>query len=389
MSAEQVLRALVIKQLNGFSYDELSFHLADSKCYRTFCHFGALDKTPGRATLQENIKRLAPSTMEKLHEALVLHARAIGMEDGKRIRIDCTVTESNIHAPSDSSLLWDTTRTLTSLLRKSKGYGVTFSDHTKKAKRRWIEVQNAGLMERRLPGYRDLITIAKTSCDEALTAVKLLEKKEERDARAATLARKLRHYEWLGRRVIDQTERRVFQGESVPAAEKVVSIFEPHTDIIVKSRRDTEYGHKICLSAGVSGLFTDCVIERGNPADTTLATRTIDRHIALSAVAPEQVALDGGFASRNNLKEAKARGVKDVAFSKRCGLQIKEMVRNESTYKVLRHFRAGMEGLISFLKRVVGLERCTWRGQISFDVYILSSVVTANLLLLARHALGT
>jgi IS5 family transposase len=389
MTAEQVLRVLMIKQLNGFSYEDLSFHLADSKCYRTFCRFGALDKTPGRSTLQENIKRLTPDTLQKLQEALVLKGRKSAIEDGKRIRIDCTVTESNIHAPSDSSLLWDTTRKLTSLMKNGKSFGVTCSDHTRKAKRRWVEIQNAGRMERRIPAYRDMIALAEGACNEALKAASLLRKRRDGNSRAARIATQLEHFEWLGRRVIDQTERRVLKEESVPASEKVVSIFEPHTDIIVKSRRDTEYGHKICLAAGASGLITDCVIERGNPADVTLTTRMIDHHIALFETAPEQVALDGGFASRKNLTEAKERGVKDVAFSKRCGMQIKEMVRSESTYNALRHFRAGVEGLISFLKRVVGLERCTWSGTASFDAYVLSSVATANLLLLARHALVT
>jgi len=388
MTAEQVLRSLFIKQLNGFSYEELSFHLADSTCYRAFCRFGALEKTPGRSTLQENIKRLSPETLQKVHQSLVLHARSVGMEEGSRIRVDCTVTESNIHQPTDSSLLWDTTRKLTSLLKKARTYGATFSVHTRKAKRRWVEIQTAGRMERRIPAYRDLLEVTKATCDDALRVAVLLEKKPAKYKRAAKLARQLREFEGLGRRVIDQTERRVLREESVPASEKVVSIFEPHTDIIVKSRRGTEYGHKICLATGSSCLITDCVIERGNPGDVTLTTTMIDRHGALFGTVPEQVAFDGGFASRNNLSELKERGVKDIAFSKRCGMQITEMVRDASIYRALKRFRAGIEGMISFLKRVVGLERCTWRGFASFEAYMLSSVATANLLLLARHALG-
>jgi IS5 family transposase len=168
----------------------------------------------------------------------------------------------------------------------------------------------------------------------------------------------------------------------------VVSIFEPETDIIVKSRRGTEYGHKICLVTGASGLVIDCVVERGNPADVTLTTGMIDRHIKRFGSAPEQAALDGGFASKDNLSALKERGVKDVAFSKRCGMQILEMVRSTSIYRALRYFRAGIEGMISFLKRVVGLERCTWKGLASFQAYVLSSVATANLLLLARHQIA-
>ena len=388
MTAEQVLRVLFIKQLNGFSYEELSFHLADSTCYRAFCRFGALEKTPGRSTLQENIKRLSPETLQKVQNALVLYGRSMGMEDGSRIRVDCTVTESNIHEPTDSSLLWDTTRKLTSILKKARKYGATFSVRTRKAKRRWVEIQTAGRMEKRVPAYRDLIEVTKATCDDALRTAESLDKKATKHKSAAKLALQLREFEALGRRVIDQTERRVLREETVPASEKVVSIFEPHTDIIVKSRRGTEYGHKICLATGSSSLITDCVVERGNPADVTLTTTMVDRHVALFGAAPEQAAFDGGFASRSNLSELKGRGVKDIAFSKRCGMQITQMVRDASIYRALKHFRAGIEGMISFLKRVVGLERCTWRGFASFEAYVLSSVATANLLLLARHALG-
>ena len=388
MTAEQVLRVLFIKQLNGFSYEELSFHLADSTCYRAFCRFGALEKTPGRSTLQENIKRLSPETLQKVQNALVLYGRSMGMEDGSRIRVDCTVTESNIHEPTDSSLLWDTTRKLTSILKKARKYGATFSVRTRKAKRRWVEIQTAGRMEKRVPAYRDLIEVTKATCDDALRTAESLDKKATKHTSAAKLALQLREFEALGRRVIDQTERRVLREETVPASEKVVSIFEPHTDIIVKSRRGTEYGHKICLATGSSSLITDCVVERGNPADVTLTTTMVDRHVALFGAAPEQAAFDGGFASRSNLSELKERGVKDIAFSKRCGMQITQMVRDASIYRALKHFRAGIEGMISFLKRVVGLERCTWRGFASFEAYVLSSVATANLLLLARHALG-
>jgi IS5 family transposase len=306
------------------------------------------------------------------------------MEDGSRIRVDCTVTESNIHEPTDSWLLWDTTRKLTCLLKKARKYGATFSVHTRKAKRRWVEIQTAGRMEMRVPAYRELLEVTKATCEDAHRNATLLEKKA---AKHKQLAVRLQEFERLGRRVIDQTERRVLREESVPASAKVVSIFEPHTDIIVKGRRGTEYGHKICLATGKS-LITDCRVERGNPADVTLATLMIDRHAALFGVVPEQAAFDGGFASRNNLSELKERGVKDVAFSKRCGMQITEMVRDASIYRALKHFRAGIEGVISFLKRVVGLERCTWRGFASFEAYVLSSVATANLLLLARHALG-
>jgi len=389
MTAEQVLRVLIIKQLNGYTYDELSFHLCDSTCYRAFCRMGILDKAPSRSTLQENIKRLQPKTMEKIQLALVKHAQEIGMEDGERLRIDCTTTECNIHEPTDSSLLWDVTRKLTTLMKRGRMHGITFHDRRRRAKRRWVAIQYAGTMERRAPIYRELIALAGTTCEEALQAAALLEKRAAKMASVQKLAVELREYAALGRRVIDQAQGRVLEQENVPAAEKVVSIFEPHTDIIVKGRRSTEYGHKICLATGRSGLITDCVVQAGNPADVTLAPEMIDRHRAHFGAVPREAAFDGGFASRQNLATLKERGVKEVMFSKLCGLEMSDLTSSLSVYRALRHFRAGVEASISFLKRVVGLERCTWRGQVSFGVYVLSSVVTANLLLLARHRLAT
>jgi IS5 family transposase len=188
--------------------------------------------------------------------------------------------------------------------------------------------------------------------------------------------------------VLSQTERRVFRGESVPASEKIVSIFEPHTDIIIKDNRETEYGHKICLTTGASALVTDVVVEKGNPADCTLATKMIERHKEAFGTAPRQASFDGGFATRTNLDEIKALGVKDVAFHKRRGIEVEQMTSSQRVYKKLRAFRAGIEGSISFLKRVFGLERCTWRSFDSFRAYVHASVLACNLLVAARHVLA-
>jgi IS5 family transposase len=134
------------------------------------------------------------------------------------------------------------------------------------------------------------------------------------------IAAELRHFAKLGTQVVDQTRRRVIEGESVPVNDKLVSIFETHTDILVKGRRQVEYGHKICLATGRSGLILDCRITDGNPADSTLAQGMIERHIGHYGKAPRQVAFDGGFASKDNVHRIKELGVQDVAFSKRCGI---------------------------------------------------------------------
>jgi IS5 family transposase len=204
---------------------------------------------------------------------------------------------------------------------------------------------------------------------------------------ANALAAELEHYLPLVELVISQTERRVIAGEKVPASEKIVSIFEDHADVIVKDRRETYYGHKVFLTTGKSGLFLDCVIASGNPADSSQAIAMIERQEKLYEQPPRQAAFDGGFASKDNLITIKSIGVDDVAFSKKRGLQVLDMAKSSWVYRRLRDFRAGIEGMISFLKRCFGLDRCTWRSLESFRSYVWGSIVSANLLLMTRHAM--
>jgi IS5 family transposase len=143
------------------------------------------------------------------------------------------------------------------------------------------------------------------------------------------------HYLPLIARVIDQSERRVLHGQAVPANEKLVSLFEPHADIIVKGARDVQYGHKINLVTGKSGLILDIVIEAGNPADAERFLPMLDRHIARCGTPPRQIAADGGYASRDNLTEAKGRGVTDVAFHKKRGLAVADMTKSAWVYRKL------------------------------------------------------
>ena len=185
-------------------------------------------------------------------------------------------------------------------------------------------------------------------------------------------------------RIIGQTERRVLHGETVAANEKIVSLFEPHADIIVKGGREVQYGHKLNLTTGRSGLILDLVIEAGNPADSERFLPMLNRHIGFYGEAPRQTAADGGFASRHNLGEAKALGVRDVAFHKKAGLRVTDMVKSNWVYRKLRNFRAGIKSDISCLKRAFGLARCVWRGLDHFRAYVWSSVLAYNLARFAR-----
>lgn len=232
MTAEQVLRVLVLKQMNGFSYQELSFQLASNFCYQAFCRFGAFDSPPKRSTLQQNLKRLSPETLEQINLAIIEHARTEGVEHGQKVRFDCTTVETNIHEPADSTLLWDTVRVLDRLLRRAaEEFGTLCTRHVRVAKRRMVAIMNAGTMKKRVPIYRDLIKATSKTIAYAETVAAELKAKVFEDIKTAILAdataAELLRFAMLGRQVVDQTRRRVLDSESVPADEKIVSSSNP------------------------------------------------------------------------------------------------------------------------------------------------------------------
>jgi len=386
MTAEQVVRAAIVKQLYGYSYEQLSFRLADSLSIQRFC------RTDGRmfckSVLCSTIKMLQFETLEQINAMVLLYAKEQKIEDGKKVRIDCTVTESNIHRPSDSSLLWDGVRVLTRLLIKSREYvcDLAFVDHRRVAKARMLSIDNAKNEKVRRRWYKDLIGIAEKTVGYAQKAIERLHGCA--DVLAMAVVCQMREYVGLVEKVIAQTRGRVIEGKRVPAGDKLVSIFEPHTDIIIKDRRDTHFGHKLCLSTGASQMITDCVILEGNPADVTLVETMLNRHEHLYDQVPRKVAMDGGFASKENLQKAKELNISDVCFAKKRGLQVSDMCRSQWVYNQLRRFRAGVEAGISFLKRCFGLDRCTWKGHDSFKSYVWASIIAANLLILARKQIA-
>lgn len=393
LAAEQVLRIGILKQLTGQSYEALAFSLVDSSTYRAFCRIGFDQKPMKKSRLQKNIKRVKAETWEAINKMTVLKAKQSGIEEGTKARTDCTVVETNIHHPNDSSLLGDCVRVLTRLMRKAKEkFGLKFTNHRLRAKRRVLGISNAKSMKQRMPLYQDLILVTEATVGDATDIAEQLGSVSCETvmdgALADGIAAELKHFVPLSERVLEQTKRRVLDGETVPAAEKLVSIFEPHTDIIIKGARDIQYGHKVCLTTGASALVTDIVVESGNPSDSTLATKMVARHEKLFGKVPRQVVFDGGFAARENVADIKQMGVKDVVFHKRRGIEVEEMASSKRVYKKLRAFRAGIEATISFLKRSFGLARCTWRSLDSFRAYTQSSVLACNLLVVARHLIA-
>jgi IS5 family transposase len=335
--------------------------------------------------LHRTISAIRAETWEAINRILLASARQEKVETGKVVRLDSTVAAALMHEPSDSSLLWDAVRVMVRLLKAADALvgGLAWRNHRRAAKKRARAIEYARDRAKRVQHYRQLIKLTRATlayADQAATQVW-----QAPDPMAVALWQaEFRHYRPLIEGIIGQTERRVLRGEAVAANEKIVSLFEPHADIIVKGGREVQYGHKLNLTTGRSGLILDLVIEAGNPADSERFLPMLKRHIAFYGEAPRQTAADGGYASRQNLSEAKALGVCDVAFHKKAGLRIKDMVKSNWVYRKLCNFRAGIESDISCLKRAYGLARCVWRGLDHFRAYVWSSVVAYNLTLFAR-----
>ena len=387
LPAESVLRCALLKQYRQLSYQELAFHLSDSASFQAFAR---LPQTlfPKKSVLQKTISVIQPATWERINQRLLVDAKKEKVELGKKIRIDSTVTETTIHAPTDSSLLWDSVRVMVRLLKEaqaiSSGPAIEFCNHQRLAKKRARDIIYTRGKDKKARLYRDLLK-ATTHTVAYLEQAKItLALTSAASLQAEQWHAQVEHYKPLIKQVIDQTQRRVFQGERVPVGDKIFSIFETHSDMIIKGSRDIQYGHKLNLSSGKSGLILDVVIESGNPVDTDRLLPMLHRHIEHYAAAPRQLAVDGGYASKANLDAAKALGVEDVAFHKKRGLSIEAMVKSQWVYRQLRNFRAGIEAGISCLKRAYGLARCTWKGLAHFKSFVWSSVVAHNLAMLAR-----
>jgi|CXWK01.1.fsa_nt_gi IS5 family transposase len=387
LPVESVLRCAILKQVRQLSYKELAFYLEDSGSFRSFARLPH-GVVPRKSALQDNISRIKPQTWERINQALVGQALAAGVECNRQVRIDSTVVATNIHEPSDSSLLCDGIRILTRLMvnakKKLKVPGIDFTDQRKPAKSLARQIFYTRGMAKKEPLYRDLLSHAEQVMKESSDALWHVQLYRFRGPVYGQWIDHVKHYRRLLRRVIRQTRRRVLNGESVPAMEKVLSLYEAHTDIIVKGSRDIQYGHKLNLTTGKEGLVLDATIESGNPCDTERYLPMIQRQVPIYGKLPDRVAADGGYASTANLHEAKALGVTEVAFQKKKGLTIDAMTSSQKIYKQLCDFRAGIEGNISELKRAYGLRRSLWRGLQGFMADVWSSIVSYNLVRIAR-----
>jgi IS5 family transposase len=268
MTIEQVVRVAILKQLRQLGYQELYDELGDNISYRRFAkiHEG---KVPGKTTLNENIKRISPEGWEEIHKVIIKTAKKLGVEKGKRVRVDSTSVESNIHYPTDGELLWDCVRVIDRIIEGVLGeypdMEIGYHNHTKRAKKRRYRIVNTSSKEKREEAYKDLLKVSRMTVEYGESCRDQLEKRIRRgDIEARVYKEDLAGYLESLKVIINQTERRVLEGEDVEVKDKLVSIFETHSDILSKGKRKIVFGHKVLLSGGASNLILDCMIERGN-----------------------------------------------------------------------------------------------------------------------------
>lgn len=394
MSAEQILRVGIIRMRLGLCYRDLEHATEDSLSVREFLKLG-YGKGFKKSSLQKNLKRVKDSTWEMLNNCLKTLALEHGIEDGKKIRTDTTCSETNIHYPTDGTLLNDSVRVLTRIMTYAYELGgapINFMNHYRATKKKVYILNNTSKREKRRELYLELIRLSRNTLNYAEGALETLCKYDgSKDLHMLLVLQRaeaeLKQYIPLVKQVIDQAYRRLVLGEKLAADEKIVSLFEPHTDILVKGLRDVSFGHKLCVTEGASSLILDVKILAGNPADSELVPGVIDSHMQFYKTSPKEAVFDGCFASASNRDYAKENGVEELTFSKNRYLDINSLTSSPKVHLKLRNFRAGIEACISYMKRIFGWDRVLDKGKESFSAAIQASAVAYNLTVLARYRL--
>jgi IS5 family transposase len=368
ISTERILRAAILKQRKGYSYRELRERIHEGVAFRWFTRFYC-DPIPHFTSLQKAIKSIKSTTWNRINEILVQYARSKKVENGKSLGIDTTVVETNIAYPIDARLLWDSIRVLTRIMEASRtvlpDLNFAFAKRTRRANKRCYAIVMAKgpkAKQRRQKLYKDLIKVANevfrmaSGCCEQLRKCPHIE--------AMLFYQQLDHYLTLTAAAIDQCERRMLRG---------------------KSQSPTEFGHKVLVTTGKSGLVTQYETFHGNPSDSDMLSGTLTQHQKQYGEAPHSICGDRRFFSQENEGLAYRNHVKKVSICKP-GYRSKarQQIQKQSWFKKLQRFRAGIEGIISALMRGYGLKRCLWKGWRSFKSYVGLGVVTFNLQKLAK-----
>jgi len=395
---EVILRMLVVKHLYGWSYEQTEQWVSDSLILRQFCRV-YLEKIPDDTTLLRWANEIEPDTLHVVLAHVVELARQHKVTKGRKLRIDGTVVETNIHYPTDSTLLADGVRVLSRLTQRAnrvlKGVATRGRDWLKRQQQaaRQALLKITDLVRRRgeraagalQAAYADLLKVSQTVVEQAQQVRQQLQAQTANTSRG--LVQQLTTFIPRVQQVIGQTRRRVMQGQSVPAKEKLVSLFEPHTAIIRKGKWNApvEFGRVIWLDEVEGGLITRFAVLEGNPPDADQLGPSLDHHQSAFDQPPHLVAADRKVFSPQGEADAQQRRVKYVAIPQP-GLVSAERRAHEQLpwFRSGRNWRAGLESRISLLKRRYGLRRCLYHGHDGMERWVGWGIVAYDLGTIAK-----
>ena len=391
--AEVVIRMLILKHLFDWSYNDLEQEVRANLVYRAFTRIDA-GEVPDAKTILKIARALGPDVIEQLHRQVVEVAKRAGVTHGRRFRIDTTVVETNVHYPTDSSLLQDGMRVLTRTMQRASA---ALGDQPARIRDRHRSIGRRGLIigrQARSPetrdalvrSYRQLMATTRAVVREATTMVNRISQRlrNASPSVATTLngaRERLRQMQPLVIRILAQTRARLLGGDThVP--DKVLSVFEPHTEAIRKGKiaKPTEFGKLVTIQESEHQIITAYAVHATRPADMTLWTPALDRHIAIFGRAPDVAAADRGFSSAKNEDAALARGVRRVILP-RPGWKTPARRAHERQrwFRRGQRWRVGCEGRISVLKRRHGLRRCRYHGADGTARWVGLGVIADNL----------
>jgi IS5 family transposase len=376
-SIEQIVRAAIYKELKGRDYRELAYDQEDSRICALFIKIDEL-RPYSHQVYQKYISRISSDSLDRLLVELNKIAINNGLEDLERLRQDSTTVESDIHYPTNNSLVWDcikeAQRQLDILSREINT--MNYRDYTRGAKKTYYKINVTKSKDKRTALFQKQLSTFAKSINQVSNIVK--KKETYGDIKIRALLNNLESLLSVMKRVYDITYRKEIRGEQVPNEEKLFSIYEQHTDIIVKGNRNAVFGHKVNIATGKSNLVLSCDVVKGNPSDTELYAPTLDKVIQSYDRIPRDSVEDGGYASYNNLMHAKERGIINVVFNKIKG-SFQNAVSSKHMETRLKKWRSGVEANISNIKRGFKLRRCYWKGWAHFKAKVLWSVICYNI----------
>jgi IS5 family transposase len=400
--AEVVLRLLVLKHLKHWSYETLEKEVRPNLVYRQFTRIGG-ETVPDAKTMVRWGAALGPAVIRQIHEKVVQAGQQVQVVAGRKMRVDTTVVETNIHYPTDSTLLGDgvrvLTRTMRQIEREAGKVGTRLRSRLRSVKYRLIEISRTAkqrsqqTQEKIKRGYEELMTTTRQVVSQAKAFVEEVASGIKQattplgDIRLKVCVEQLKHFSQLTERVIEQTKARILEGNT-HFKDKVLSLFEEHTEAIRKGKaaKPTEFGKMVKIQEAEHQIITDYEVFEKRPADADLLLPSIETHHKLLGKIPRMVAADAGFYSPDNRLQAQEKGIEKLAVpNKKTRDRTVWQHQRQRWFKRAQRWRVGCEGRISVLKRKHGLLRCRYHGMEGMKRWVGLGTIANNLLQIGKQ----